>query len=35
MSEPSKSDRTTRWFVIGFAVVEAVVLAWALFSDRL
>ena len=28
-------SRNTRWFVIGFAVVEAILIGWALLSGRL
>jgi hypothetical protein len=27
-----RASRTTRWFVIGFAVVEALLIGWALLS---
>jgi hypothetical protein len=29
-----RAARTTRWFVIGFAVVEALIIGWALLSYR-
>ena len=28
----ASADKTTRWIVIGFAIVEAALLAWALLS---
>ena len=31
----TSADKTTRWFVIGFAIVEAVLLAWALLSGHI
>jgi hypothetical protein len=31
----ASDQKTTRWFVIGFAIVEAALLAWALFSGRI
>jgi hypothetical protein len=29
-----RATRTTRWFVIGFAVVEALIIGWVLLSYR-
>jgi len=31
MNSDPRSDRFTRWFVISFAVVEAVLIAWFVF----
>ena len=31
----ASADKATRWFFIGFAIVEAVLLAWALLSGRI
>ena len=36
VKDPDASTaRTTRWFVIGFAIVEALMLGWALLSGRI
>ena len=29
---PDSGDRVTRWFVIGFAIIEAMIIGWALFA---
>jgi hypothetical protein len=34
-SQSSAHDRFSRRFVIGFAIVEAIIIGWALLSGRL
>ena len=34
-NDERRAARTTRWLVIGFAVVEAIIIGWALFASRL
>ena len=34
-TETTSSNRTTKYFIIGFAVVEALMMTWMLLSGRI